>query len=209
MAKLILVRHGQSTYNEKGLWAGFIDCPLTDLGREEARAAGEALKDVHIDTVFVSDLLRAQQTWEEMAKVLGCKDIKPIIAPEIKERNYGDLAGKNKWEMKEQYGEEQWMKWRRGWNDDVPGGETLEDVYNRVVPYYQQTILPLLKEGKTVLLSAHGNSLRALVKYLDDISDEDIPKLEIATGGIYVYTISEADGSIAGKEQRAAVENKA
>lgn len=208
MGTLILVRHGQSTYNEQGLWAGFIDCPLTEQGLAEARAAGEAIKDQTIDTVFVSDLQRAQQTWGAIADVLQLSDLKPIVTPAIKERDYGDLAGQNKWDLKEKYGEEQWMKWRRSWADEVPGGETLKDVYNRVVPFYEDIVLPLLKEGQTVLLSAHGNSLRALVKYLENISDQDVEQLEIATGGIRLYQIDEA-GQVVRRELRAATENKA
>ncbi len=206
MGKLILVRHGQSEYNARGLWCGFVDSPLTAVGLDEARAAGEAITDLKIDTVFVSDLTRSQQTWSEMAKVLG-NDVQPIIAPEIKERDYGDLAGQNKWELKDKYGEEQWMKWRRSWDEVIPGGESLKDVYARVVPFYEQTVLPLLKRGQTVILSAHGNSLRALVKYLDCISDQDVEKLEIATGGILIYDV-DSDGKVIGKETRAATENK-
>lgn len=208
MGKLILIRHGQSTYNEQGLWAGFTDCPLTELGKEEARAAGEAIKDQQIDKVFVSDLVRAQQTWEEVAKVIQHAELEPIVSSELRERDYGELAGLNKWEVKEKYGEEQWLSWRRSWDDPVPGGETLKDVYNRVVPYYEKEILPALKRGETVLVSAHGNSLRALVKYLEKISDEEVANLEIATGGIILYTVDES-GEIIDKELRAAIENKA
>jgi 2,3-bisphosphoglycerate-dependent phosphoglycerate mutase len=103
--------------------------------------------------------------------------------------------------VKEKYGDEQWLKWRRGWNESIPNGETLKDVYNRTVPYYEGNILPLLKSGKNVLLSAHGNSLRALVKYLDNISDLEIYKLEIPTGEVYIYDI-DAEGKITNKEIR-------
>jgi 2,3-bisphosphoglycerate-dependent phosphoglycerate mutase len=208
MGQLILVRHGQSDYNAKGLWAGWTDVPLTELGREEAREAANALTDIPIDVVFTSDLMRAQQTWEEMAKVLKLENLPVTIAPELKEKSYGDLAGLNKWEMKEKYGEEQWMNWRRAWNSPIPGGETLANVYARVVPYYEKNVVPLLKQNKNVLIAAHGNSLRALVKYLDNISDDDIAKLEIATGGIYLYKF-DTDGKITHKELRAATENKA
>jgi 2,3-bisphosphoglycerate-dependent phosphoglycerate mutase len=207
MGTLILVRHGQSEYNAQGLWCGFTDSPLTEQGLAEAREAGEAIKDQKLDVVFISDLIRSKQTWEEMAKVLGSQLV-PVVAPEIKERDYGELAGQNKWDLKEKYGLEQWMKWRRSWDEVVPGGESLKDVFARVIPYYQQTIEPLLKQGQTVLLSAHGNSLRALVKHLDNISDQDVEKLEIATGGILLYKIDE-QGRVISKERRAAIENKA
>lgn len=189
MSKLILVRHGQSEYNAKDLWTGWTDSPLTELGRIEARGAGKEIKDLKIDVVFVSDLIRSKQTWEEMAKVLNLEKLPTIEAPEIKERSYGDLVGLNKWEAKKKYGDEQWLKWRRGWDEPIPNGETLKDVYDRVVPFYEKTILPLLKSGKNVLLSGHGNSLRALVKYLDNIPNDEVYKLEIPTGTVYVYDI--------------------
>lgn len=201
MAKLILVRHGQSEYNAKDLWAGWTDSPLTELGRIEAREAGEEIKDLKIDVVFVSDLIRSKQTWEEMAKVLNLENLPTIEAPEIKERSYGDLVGLNKWEVKKKYGDEQWLKWRRGWDEPISNGETLKDVYNRVIPFYINTTLPLLESGKNVLLSAHGNSLRALVKYLENIPNDEIWKLEIPTGTVYVYDL-DRDGKITNKEIR-------
>jgi 2,3-bisphosphoglycerate-dependent phosphoglycerate mutase len=204
MSKLILVRHGQSEYNAKDLWTGWVDSPLTELGKIEAQKAGEEIKDLKIDVVFVSDLIRSKQTWEEMAKVLGLENLPTTEAPEIKERSYGDLVGLNKWEVKKKYGDEQWLKWRRGWDEPIPNGETLKDVYNRVVPYYEKIILPLLKSGENVLLSAHGNSLRALVKYLDNIPNDEIYKLEIPTGTVYVYEL-DSSGKIVDKEIR---ENK-
>lgn len=201
MSKLILVRHGQSEYNAKDLWTGWTDVPLTELGRTEARDAGREVKDLKIDVVFVSDLIRSKQTWEEMARVLNLENLPIMEAPEIKERSYGDLAGLNKWEVKKKYGDEQWLKWRRGWDELIPNGETLKDVYDRVIPFYQENVLSLLKSEKNVLLSAHGNSLRALVKYLDDISNKEIYKLEIPTGTVYVYEV-DSNGKIIDKEIR-------
>ena len=201
MSKLILVRHGESEYNAKGLWYGWTDIRLSEKGKLEAKEAGEEIKDLKIDIVFVSDLIRSKQTWDEMAKVLKLENLPTIISPEIKERNYGDLTGLNKWEVKEKYGEEQWLKWRRGWNEPIPNGETLKDVSSRTVPYYEKHVLPLLKSGKNVLLSAHGNSLRALVKYLDNISDDEVWKLEIPTGMVYIYDL-DSQGKITKKEIR-------
>lgn len=198
MAQLILVRHGKSEWNDLGLWTGWNDIGLNDKGFAEARQAGEALKDMNIDMAFTSDLKRAQQTLSEIEEITG-HTLPTTIAPEIKERNYGDLAGKNKWEMKEKYGEEQFMRWRRGWDEPIPNGESLKDVYNRTVPYYEKNILPELLKGKNVLITAHGNSLRALVKYLEGISDTDIPKLEIGTGEVYVYTLDD-QGKVTNKE---------
>jgi 2,3-bisphosphoglycerate-dependent phosphoglycerate mutase len=201
MAKLILVRHGQSEYNAKDLWAGWTDIPLTEFGRIEAKEAGEEVKDIKVDVVFVSDLVRSKQTWDEMAKVLGLENLVTIEAPEIKERSYGDLAGLNKWEVKSKYGDEQWIRWRRGWDEPIPNGEMLKDVFSRVIPYYENEILPLLKSGKNVLLSSHGNSLRALVKYLENIPNDEIWKLEIPTGTVYVYEVN-SNGEIVDKQIR-------
>lgn len=202
IAKLVLVRHGESEYNAKDLWTGWLDMPLTEKGRLEARRAGEEIKDIKIDAVFVSDLIRSKQTWEEMAKVLGLENLVVMEAPEIKERDYGDFSGQNKFEIKKKYGDDQWLKWRRGWDEPIPNGETLKDVYNRCVPFFQNKILPLLKSGKNVLLSAHGNSLRALAKYLDNIEDSEIYKLEIPTGTVYVYDF-DSEGNVLKKEIRA------
>lgn len=201
MSKLILVRHGISEWNALGLWTGWNDVSLTDEGKEEARKAGEAIREMHIDVVFTSDLVRAQQTYSEIKNVLRLKDVSEYIAPEIKERNYGDLAGKNKWKVKEEYGEEQFMKWRRSWDYPIPNGESLKDVYARVIPYYSSTIKPLLVSGKNILMCAHGNSIRALVKYLENIPDDQIAQLEIGTGEVYIYTLNEK-GEVASKEIR-------
>jgi 2,3-bisphosphoglycerate-dependent phosphoglycerate mutase len=201
MSKLILVRHGESEYNAKDLWTGWLDIPLSEKGKGEAQKAGENIKDIKIDSVFVSDLIRSKQTWQEIARVLGLENLETIEAPEIKERDYGDFSGKNKLEIKKEYGDEQWHKWRRGWDEPIPNGETLKDVYNRVIPFYTTKIVPLLKQDKNVFLSAHGNSARALVKHLDNLSDKEIENLEIPTGTLYIYDIDN-EGKIINKEIR-------
>lgn len=188
MSYLVLVRHGESEWNQKGLWTGWTDIPLTEHGHEQAREAGNNLTDINFDIAFTSTLSRAKQTLDEIKQVLH-QNIPTTEAAELKERDYGDLTGKNKWDIEKQYGTEQFMKWRRSWDSPVPGGETLKDVYNRVLPYYYSEIEPRLREEKNVLITAHGNSLRALIKYLENISDEDIPNLELATGEAYVYTL--------------------
>lgn len=207
MSKLVLIRHGQSEWNAKGLWTGWNDPSLNEKGRKEARSAGEKLEDISFDKAYTSDLKRAQQTLDEVKKVLKVKKIPTVEAPELKERNYGDLAGKNKWKVKEEYGEEQFMKWRRSWDFPVPNGESLKDVYARVKPYFEKHMLPELKAGKNLLVAAHGNSLRALVKLIEDISDENIPKLEIGTGEVYVYEFDKS-GKMTFKEIRSVNEDK-
>lgn len=189
MAYLVLVRHGESTWNKVHAWTGLTDISLDEEGKGVARKDGELLKDIHFDLAFTSALRRAQQSLEEIKLVIG--EISTTEAAALNERDYGDLTGKNKLEMEEMYGSDQYIKWRRGWDEVVPNGETLKDVYNRVVSYYQEKIFPELKNEKNVLVVAHGNSLRALVKFLENIPDEDIPNLEIETGEIIVYEMDE------------------
>lgn len=200
MAYLALVRHGESEWNKKGLWTGWTDVPLNEKGREEGKKAGEALKDIKLDIAYTSKLKRAKETLDEILKELNLKI--PVIENDaLREKNYGDYTGKNKWEIKKQVGSEEFQKIRRSWDYQLPNGESLKDVYNRVVPYYQEIILVNLLSGKNIIISGSSNSLRALVKYLDNISDQDIPTLEIATGEIYLYQIDE-NGKIISKEKR-------
>lgn len=198
MAYLILVRHGESEWNAKGLWTGWQDIPLSGKGKEEARAAGgkinaflRKVKDLPIDLIYNSTLLRTKQTTDEIKKVLNKTDIPTVEDEALNERNYGDYTGKNKWEVKKEVGDEEFQKIRRAYDHPIPNGESLKQVYERVIPYFEKEILPKLREGKNVLISAHGNSLRALIKYLDKISDDDISKLEVATGEVYAYEIGQ------------------
>jgi 2,3-bisphosphoglycerate-dependent phosphoglycerate mutase len=198
MAKLILIRHGESEWNKAGLWTGLTDIGLSEKGKEEARLAGEKLKGISIDFAFTSVLLRAKQTLDEIKGVLGI-DVPTVEDQALNERNYGIYTGKNKWGIKKEVGDEQFKKIRRGWDVSIENGESLKDVYNRVAPYYQAEILPKLKENKNILVSAHGNSLRALVKYLENLSDNDIENLEIATGEVYIYVL-DGQGTILSKQ---------
>lgn len=189
MAYLALVRHGESVWNAKGLWTGLVDVDLSPKGREEARRVGEFLKGFDFQIAFTSKLKRAHQTLKEILNVLGIEHIPIYENAALNERDYGDFTGKNKWDIEKEYGKEQFLKWRRGWNEPIPNGETLKDVYCRTVPYYREHILLKLLAGKNVLISAHGNSLRALIKYLEHISDKDIPHFEMATGAAYIYEL--------------------
>ena len=200
MAYLALVRHGQSEWNALGLWTGWRDVALSEKGHQDAKDAGKALKDITFDLGYTSALLRAQQTLNDINVIL--QQNFPVIKNQaLNERDYGDLTGKNKWKIKEEYGEAQFLKWRRGWDDLLPNGESLKDVYERVVPYYEDEILPHLKNGENVIIAAHGNSLRALVKYLENVPDKDIPSLEIGLGEVYLYSI-DAEGQMTNKEVR-------
>lgn len=198
MANLILVRHGESEWNQKSIWTGLTDISLSEKGIEESRNAGENLRDFPINIAYTSPLLRAKQTLDEIKNVLGLQNIKTYENQALNERDYGIFTGKNKWEIQREVGREKFKQLRRGWDSPIPEGETLKDVYNRVIPYYETEILPKLKEGKNVLIVAHGNSLRALIKYLENISDSGVENLEIATGEIYTYKI-DSNGNIISK----------
>lgn len=207
MSYLILVRHGLSEHNKKGLWAGWIDSQLTKEGIEEARKAGEKIKDIPLDICFTSSLSRAKDTLSEIKKVIHEENLPTFVSKDINERNYGVYSGKNKWEVKKQIGENEFLKLRRSWNYPIPEGESLRQVYERVIPYYLKNIFPCFEKNKNVLIVSSGNSLRSLVKYLEKIPDETISSLEIGTGEVYVYKIDEK-GIIQSKEIRAINENK-
>ena len=208
MAQLTLIRHGQSLWNAQNRFTGWVDVPLSRKGIDEALAAGESLQDVQFDVAFTSTLVRAQQT---LMLLLGCNKAShsPVIMHEeanadwfqlmdqdvhdsgvlpiyydqrLNERYYGDLQGKNKDQVREEFGADQVKIWRRSFNICPPNGESLELTCKRTLPCFEERILPLLKEGKNVIISAHGNSLRSIIMDLENISEADIVGLEISTG---------------------------
>ncbi len=209
MSQLILLRHGQSEWNKKNLFTGWIDIPLSAQGIEEALKAGEAIQDIAIDIIYTSTLIRGimtamlamtkhasgripaiQHEGEGKIEVESrCYDAEseaellPVIrAWELNERMYGELQGRNKQKMREIYGDEQVQVWRRSYASAPPGGESLKMTAERTLPYFDREIVPKLKEGKNVLIAAHGNSLRSIVMELDNLSEEQVLKLEIPTG---------------------------
>ena len=192
-SNLVLVRHGQSEWNKKNLFTGWKDPELTDLGIEEAIKAGKLLKtkEMKFDIMFTSDLFRAQETGRLILENMNQLDIPVIKDQSLNERNYGDLAGLNKDDAREKWGEEQVHIWRRSFDIPPPGGESLKDTAERVLPYFHSEILPKAEEGLDVLVAAHGNSLRALVMELEGISSDEIVKLEIATGDPLTYELTE------------------
>lgn len=198
MAYLVLVRHGQSEWNALGLWTGQEDIALTEKGKEEARKAAEHLRDITLNKAHTSSLSRTKQTLEEIKSALGHTNLETVHHAALDERHYGDYQAKNKWEIKEQVGDEEFTKLRRNWDHPVPNGETLKDVHDRVLPYYEEHILEDLKAGKNIIVAAHGNSLRALMKHLDEIDDNNVHELEIGTGEVVIYEISE-DGAVINK----------
>lgn len=201
MAYLVLVRHGQSEWNALGLWTGQEDVPLTEQGRDEARRAAGHLQDIALHKAHTSSLSRAQQTLQEIKGALGHTELETTHAKALDERHYGDYQAKNKWDIKDEIGDEEFTKLRRNWDHPVPNGETLKDVHARVLPYFEEHILQDLKEGKNVIVAAHGNSLRALMKHLDQVDDDKVHELEIGTGEVVVYEINE-DGSVHAKHIR-------
>ena len=191
---LVLVRHGQSEWNEKNLFTGWRDIGLTTKGINEAHAAGKSLKErnIHFDLMFTSKLTRAQLTGEIILQEMNQSDLVTVKDQSLNERAYGDLTGMNKDEARAQFGEDQVQIWRRSYDVSPPKGESLKDTYDRVIPFFKDTIEPEITT-KNILIAAHGNSLRALVKHLENISKEEIVKLEIATGIPIIYKFSDGN----------------
>ena len=190
MAYLILLRHGQSEWNALNKFTGLKDIGIDETGKQQSRLAAETISQYPIDTAFVSSLKRTTQTLEQIQAILGTHW--PVTSSaELNERDYGEYTGLNKTETGLKLGgEDELRKLRREWAYPVPGGETLRDVYERVVPYFHTTIEPLLHEGKSVLVVAHGNSLRALIKWIESVSDEGIAEVELGTAVPRIYTVT-------------------
>jgi 2,3-bisphosphoglycerate-dependent phosphoglycerate mutase len=187
MPHVLIARHGQSEYNAKNLFTGITDVPLTDLGRIQASRMAESIKDLKPDVAFASKLGRAKETLEIIMVDNGWDDVDITYDAALNERDYGDLTGKNKLALAKEYGQAQFDRWRRGWDEPVPNGETLKTVYRRVVLYYEATVMPVVKKGSSVLLVAHGNTLRALVKHLDWLDDHAVEKLEFPLQEVIIY----------------------
>jgi 2,3-bisphosphoglycerate-dependent phosphoglycerate mutase len=215
---LILLRHGESMWNKENLFTGWVDVPLSPKGIQEAFEAGKFLDSYEIDVVFTSSLIRGIMTamlalsnrgdktpvilhsdgrmhdWGEVYSEKSSKNILPVYENEaLNERMYGRLQGLNKKETAEKYGAEQVHTWRRSYSVCPPDGESLEMTLERTLPYFQSAILPVLKEGKTVLVSAHGNSLRAIIKHIEKLSDDEIVRYELATGAPITYAFKDED----------------
>ena len=210
---LILMRHGESIWNKLNVFTGWVDVPLSEKGIEEALKGGEEIKDIPIHTAFTSTLIRAhmtlflallkhssgktpvimhdkgrEQKWATINSKESADKVLPVLSSwRLNERMYGDLQGRNKEEVKKEVGEEQFVKWRRSFENAPPNGESLKMTAKRTLPYFKKTIVPYLQEGKNVLVSAHGNSLRGIVMFLDKLSKEEIVKLEIPTGKPLIY----------------------
>jgi 2,3-bisphosphoglycerate-dependent phosphoglycerate mutase len=194
---LVLVRHGESEWNRRNLFTGWHNPDLSEKGLIEALVAGRLLKaeGLAFNIAFTSLLKRAQRTLEIILSEIGQSNIEIRYSEALNERHYGDLCGLNKDEARERWGEEQVQLWRRSFDVPPPGGESLQDTAERVIPYYQEEIWPELKAGKTAIISAHGNSLRALIMTLEGLSEDEILDREFATGAPIVYHLA-SDGSV-------------
>ncbi len=192
MARLVLLRHGESQWNLENRFTGWVDVPLSPKGIEEAKQAGEKLRGFAFDRAFSSVLTRANETLRIVLEVLGQTHIPIEKDKALNERMYGDLQGLNKAETAKKYGDEQVKIWRRSYDVKPPGGESLKDTAERALPYYQNMIKPYLLQGETIIITAHGNSLRALVMELDQLSKEEVLELNIPTGVPLLYEFDDS-----------------
>jgi 2,3-bisphosphoglycerate-dependent phosphoglycerate mutase len=200
MATLALVRHGQSLWNLENRFTGWVDVPLTEQGRAEARRAGELLRDCSFDVAYTSALSRAQETLAIILDAIGQRP--PVIRDQaLNERHYGDLQGLNKADTAKRYGDEQVKIWRRSYDVPPPGGESLEMTAQRTLPFFDRAILGDLRQGKNVLVVAHGNSNRSIVMKLDGLTREQVLELNLDTGVPLLYDMA-PDGTVRGKQIR-------
>jgi 2,3-bisphosphoglycerate-dependent phosphoglycerate mutase len=189
MAQLVIFRHGQSTWNLENKFTGWVDVDLTEKGKEEAKNAGLKIKGFKFDYAYASALKRAQNTLALALETAEHPPLVPIFDKALNERMYGDLQGLDKDETAKKYGADQVKVWRRSFDIPPPNGESLKDTADRVIPYFESEIIPKLKAGKNVVIAAHGNSLRALIMYLEKMTPEQILEFEIGTGQPRLYDL--------------------
>jgi len=197
MARLVLLRHGESQWNLENRFTGWVDVPLSPRGIQEAKNAGEKLRSFTFNRAFTSVLARANETLRLALETIGQTGIPIEKNKALNERMYGELQGLNKTETAKKYGDEQVKIWRRSYDVRPPGGESLKDTADRVLPYYDQNIKPHVLKGETILIAAHGNSLRALVMQLEGLSKEQVLELNIPTGAPLLYEL-DASGKVTG-----------
>lgn len=204
---LVVTRHGESEWNVLGKWTGWTDVGLTEKGFNDAKEIGKIIGDFDYDEIYVSSLKRTEETLQGIIQGMersSMNELPKTAARELNERDYGVYTGKDKWEVKEEVGEDEFNVIRRGWDNEIPQGENLKQVYERVVPYFMAKILPKLQNGETILLVAHGNSIRALIKYLENVSDEAIADVEMKFGRVLVYEFEAGNDLPVHKEERQA-----
>ncbi|SCA58553.1 2,3-bisphosphoglycerate-dependent phosphoglycerate mutase [Chlamydiales bacterium SCGC AB-751-O23] len=220
MSSLILLRHGQSMWNQANLFTGWVDIPLSEKGIKEALEAGECIKGIPIDLIYVSSLIRSQMTamiamskhssgkvpiiqhpddekmsaWGRVSpKVYEEDALKVVVSWQLNERMYGDLQGLNKEQTRQEFGKEQVHIWRRSYDTPPPNGESLEMTALRSIPYFEDFIVPELSKGRNILVSAHGNSLRSILMHIDGLSKEEVVELEIPTGKPLIYSFEKGE----------------
>lgn len=198
---LLIARHTESEWNKRGIWTGTRDVHLTPYGKERAYVMGEQIKGFDIQQAFCSEQHRSRETLDAMLSAMGEKDVPIIHTPALNERDYGDYTGKNKWAMRDLVGEAEFDRMRREFNYPIPHGETLAMVYARSVPFYLDTIVPMLSDGKNVLVVSHGNTLRSLMKYIESISDEGIKDVEMMFETVYLYHVDQ-EGRLISRDER-------
>ena len=191
MKQMVLLRHGESQWNLENRFTGWVDVPLSPRGEQEAKEAGQKLQTFRFNHAFTSVLTRAIKTLEFVLEVIGQTDLQVAKHQALNERKYGELQGLNKAETVEKYGDHQVKLWRRSYDVRPPGGESLQDTAERVIPYYQEKIWPILSKSESILVVAHGNSLRALVMHLDQLSREEVLELNIPTGAPLLYELDD------------------
>lgn len=196
--KLILIRHGESEWNALGKWTGWTDVSITDEGARLSRELGEKLGDVRIDVAYNSELKRTKETLDAVLEGAG-QTPERRVSGAVNERDYGVYTGMLKEEVRTEIGEEAYLALRRGWDRPIENGESLKDVYTRVLPFYLEEIVPQLLDGKNVLIVGHGNSLRAMVKYIDALSDDDISSFEFGHNCAMVYEVDGDGRRVSGK----------
>ncbi len=204
---LVITRHGESEWNLLGKWTGWTDVGLTEKGAHDAEEIGKIVTDFHYDELYVSALKRTEETLQGIIRGLErpeMNDLPKTADQALNERDYGVYTGKDKWEVKSEVGEDEFNTIRRGWDNLIPEGENLKQVYDRVIPYFKSEILPKLQDGKTILLVAHGNSIRALIKHLDNISDEGIADVEMKFGKVLIYRFEPGSDMPIDREERQA-----
>lgn len=199
---LVLVRHGQSEWNKLNLFTGWKDPDLTEQGVREAHAAGRLLdgQSLKFDIAYTSALLRAQRTLDIILGEIGQTDIETVKDPRLNERDYGELAGLNKEDARKRWGAEKVLMWRRSYDIPPPGGESLKDTAARVLPFYKSRIWPDVRDGRDVIVAAHGNSLRALIMYLEQLTAQQIVERELPTGAPFVYRLTK-NGQVAERRE--------
>jgi 2,3-bisphosphoglycerate-dependent phosphoglycerate mutase len=194
--KLIIARHHESDWNKQGLWTGLRDRHLTEYGFVKSREMGSLISNIHIDCAFASMQVRSIETLSCMLDSMEQYNVPTEHSASLNERDYGDYTGKNKWDMEKILGEKGWNDVRREWDCPVPNGETLKMVYDRVLPFYKDKIFPCVNSGRNVLVVSHGNAIRAIMKYIENIPDEEVKNIEMLFGEVVLYDLDQDGHSI-------------